>query len=167
MSENERNFISLDVIENLLGKDRIEVLAEEALKSNLQWYLRDKRNLDNLIYDTAKKFALEYIAMECGTEMHEECAKAIRDTLDKEGSIAFYMFTDNQEGMKILNEEIRNERPYLKARIRDAMDQLVFKMDGQDIMEYIWEAVIYKLFEEKAKDEAHNINEEKYLRAGE
>ena len=51
MNENERNFISLEVIENLLGKDRIEVLAEEALKSNVQWYLRDKRNLDNLIYD--------------------------------------------------------------------------------------------------------------------
>lgn len=149
MSENERNFISLEVIENLLGKDRIEVLAEEALKSNLQWYLRDKRNLDNLIYDTAKKFALEYIAMECGTEMHEECAKAIRKTLDKEDDIAFYMFTDNQEGMKILNEEIEGARPYIREAIHKAMDNYTVKWDRDDLEQMLWEHIVNKVFEEK------------------
>lgn len=155
MDENEKikKLMSLEVLQDILGRERIETIAEEALKDHLQWYLRDKRNLERLIYDTSKKFALQYIAEECGTEMHEECAKAIKDTLGREGGIAYYMFSDNPEGKKILDEEIKNARPYMREAIHKTMDRYSFNLDRNDLEQMVWEYIVNKMFSEKSGEE--------------
>lgn len=156
MDENEKikeMMINLEVLENILGKERIEAIAEEALKDHLQYYLRDRRNLERLIYDTSKKFALQYIAEECGTEIHKECAEAIKNTLNKESGIAFYMFSDNPEGKKILDEEIDNARPYIREAIHKTMDRYSFNLDRDDLEQMVWEYIVNKVFSEKAGEE--------------
>lgn len=156
MSENEKikeMMINLEVLTNILGEERIQAIAEEALKDHLQWYLRDRRNLERIVYDISKKFALQYIAEECGTEMHKECAEAIRNTLNKEGGIAYYMFSDNPEGKKILDEEIDNARPYMREAIHKTMDRYAINLDRDDLEQMVWEYIINKMFAEKAGEE--------------
>lgn len=151
MSETEKikNLMSLEVLQDILGRERIEAIAEEALRDHLQWYFRDRRNLERLVYDITKKFTLSFIAEECGTELHQECVEAIRNTLNREGGIAYYMFSDNPEGKKILDEEIDNARPYIREAIHKAMDNYTVKWNRDDLEQMLWEHIVNKVFEEK------------------
>lgn len=169
MNENEKikELMSMEVLENILGKERIEALAEESLKEHLDWYFRGNRQaLENILFKISYETTVRYINESWDTNLREVCAKKIKDTIEQDEYFSYKMFDDKHEGRKILDEEIENARPYLKLKIRKAMDNLAFKMDGQDIMEYIWEGVIYKLFTEKAKDSLSRVNGEVFMSAG-
>lgn len=162
MTENEKieNLMSLEVLENILGRERIAAIAEEALKDDIQWFLSDKRNLENIMFRISYECMLRYIDETWNTDRRKVCADKIKQTIEGDEYFVYRMFEDKHEGRKILDEEINNARGYLKDRIREVMDnKLDIHMDGQDFMEWIWEGAIYKLFSEKAKDEVKHIND--------
>ena len=163
MNENEKikELMSMEVLEHILGKERIEVLAEQAMKEHLDWFLRRSSNaLENLLYKAAKNSTFAYIAEECGDEMHKHCAKAIENTLNKEGGIAFYMFSDNPKGQEILNEEIDKARPYIQESLHKSVDRYALRLGRDEIEEMIWEHIVNKLFNEKAEGDESMDHEE-------
>lgn len=155
MSEKEKisELMSIEVLKNILGEEKIKEVAEESLKEHLSMYLRRPDNIDNYIYKISYKAMLQYIADECGHEMHKECAEAIRNTVNKEGGIAYYMFSDNKRGQEILNDEIDKARPYLRAAIEEAIDRYALKIDKDDLEEMIWEHITSKILGEKVEGE--------------
>ena len=153
--EKISDMMSIEVLKNILGEERIAAIAEESLKEHLSYYLRRSDNLDNYIYKISYKAMLQYIAEECGPEMHIECAEAIRKTISKEGGIAYYMFSDNPKGRDILNDEIDKARPYLKEAIEEAIDRYTLKVDRDDLEEMIWEHIATKMLGKKVEGEEY------------
>ena len=151
--EKISELMSIEVLTNILGEEKIKAIAEQSLKEHLSMYLRRPDNLDNYIFKISYKAMLQYIADECGPEMHKECVEAIKRTLNKEGGIAYYMFSDNKKGQDILNEEIENARPYLKTAIEEAIDRYTLRVDRQDLEDMIWEHITSKILGEKVEGE--------------
>ena len=149
-----KEMMNIELLENILGKERIEILAEQALKEHLDWYFRrDSKAIDNILFRVAHEVTLRFIAQDCETDLRKYCAEAIRNTLDKEGGIGFYMFSDNPKGREILNDEIDKARPYLRESLCKSIDQYVLKVDRQDIEEMMWEHVMSKMLGEKIERE--------------
>lgn len=161
MEEKEKikNLMSLEVLQDILGEERIAAIAEEALKEYVDWYLRDRRNLENIMYNISYEAMIRYIDETWDTDLRKKCAEKIEKTIEEDEHFVYRMFEDKHEGRKILDEEIENARPFLKEKIRESIDKkLNIHMDGQDLMEWIWEGAIYKLFSEKAKENVTKIN---------
>lgn len=155
MNENIDEMMTLEVLKKILGEDRIKVIAEETLKEHINWYLNDRRKLENLVCHITYETAFEYMDDIWDTDLREACVKRIRKAIE-EDNFSYYIFKEGHTGEKIMDEEMENARPFIKEKIREIVDkQLTFHVDGQDIMEWMWEAVICKLFGEKAKDQLY------------
>lgn len=156
MEENEKikEMMSMEILERILGKERIEAIAEESLKEHIDWFFRgSSQHIENILFRMSYEATIRYIDETWNTDLREVCAKKIKDTIEQDEYFSYRMFEEKHGGDKILHEEMENARPYLKLKIRKALDNYIFKLDGQDLMEYIWEEVVYKLFGEKAKDQ--------------
>lgn len=155
MDNNIKEIMTLELLEKILGKDRIAEIAEEVLRKQINWYLNDTRHLENLICHITYETVFMYMDDTWNTDLRNECIQRIQKAL-VEDNFSYYMFKDGHAGQKIMDEEVENARPFFREKIREIIDKkLTFHVDGQDIMEWMWEAVICKLFGEKAKDQCY------------
>jgi hypothetical protein len=169
MNENFEDMMTLEILKKILGEDRIKVIAEDTLKRRIDWYLNDRRKLEDLICNITYETAFKYMDDTWNADLRNACEKRIRKAIE-EDNFSYYMFKEGHSGEKIMDEEVESARPFIKEKIREIVDkQLTFHVDGQDIMEWMWEAVICKLFGQKAEEQAYRANHQEmfYQRDGE
>lgn len=169
MNENFEDMMTLEILKKILGEDRIKVIAEDTLKRRIDWYLNDRRKLEDIFFHITYEAVFKYMDDTWNADLRNACEKRIRKEIEKD-NFSYYMFKEGHAGEKIMDEEMENARPFIKEKIREIVDkQLTFHVDGQDIMEWMWEAVICKLFGQKAEEQAYrtNHNEMFYQRDGE
>lgn len=153
MNENFEDMMTLEILKKILGEDRIKVIAEDTLERRIDWYLNDRRKLEDLISHITYEAAFKYMDDTWNADLRNACEKRIRKAIEEE-NFSYYMFKEGHAGERIMDEEVENARPFLKEKIREIIDKkLTFHVDGQDIMEWMREAVICKLFGEKAQNQ--------------
>lgn len=155
MNENISELMTLEFLQKILGEERIAAIAEDALKNHIDWYLNDRRHLEDLVCHITYETAFKYMDETWNTDLRNACEQRIKRAIEEE-NFSYYMFKEGRAGERVMDEEVENARPFFKEKIREIIDKrLTFHVDGQDIMEWMWEAVICKLFGEKAKDQLY------------
>lgn len=150
--------ITLNVSE-LFSKEELKEIAEQELRAAFRAQFRTEADVRRVITNLSIDFVHTLVAEQWDGDFNKLLRQKIQEAV--EDGVAYHVFrrkyaweTSESPAIKIMDEELRNSRPLIRAAIEKRIAEYPFhELDKDEIGETIWDVIMEKLLAPKKEKE--------------
>lgn len=148
--KNMNQEITVNVSE-LFSKEELKEIAEQELRAAFRAQFQKESDVERVIVNLSLEYVCKLVAEQWDGDFEELLRQKVREAI--ENGVGFHVFrrkdaweTSESPAVKIMDEELKNSRPLIRAAIEKHIAEYPFhELDKNEIGETIWEVIMEKI----------------------
>lgn len=138
-------------VSEFFSKEELKEIAEKELRAAFRAQFCKESDVERVIVNLSWKYVCKLVAEQWDGDFDELLRKKVRKAI--ENGVGFHVFrrndaweTSESPAVKIMDEELKNSRPLIRAAIEKHIAEYPFhELDKNEIGETIWEVIMEKI----------------------